>query len=135
MPKVASAVVLSEADRSQLETWVPSPIYAAASRAPFTYFVAGVCRQTRLGNCLGTRRKPPYAGALAKRVQTQGLEGLWEIQAGRGRKPSYDGDKVAAMVAATLQTKPKGSTHWSCRTMARGPKGQFQHHQPTVAGL
>lgn len=26
---------------------------------------------------------------------------------------------MAAIVAATLQTKPKGSTHWSCRTMAR----------------
>ena len=27
--------------------------------------------------------------------------------------------QTAWIVAATLQTKPKGSTHWSCRTMAR----------------
>src|SRR5258707_3073383 len=54
-----------------------------------------------------------------KRFQTQGLDGVWEIQPGRGRKPSYNEAKVAAIVAATLQTKPKGSTHWSCRTMAR----------------
>jgi len=57
-----------------------------------------------------------------KRFQTQGLEGIWEIQAGRGRKPLYDAKKVAAVVEATLQTKPKGSTHWSCRTMGRAQK-------------
>jgi transposase len=47
------------------------------------------------------------------------LDGLWEIAPGRGRKPSYDIDKVAAIVDATLQTKPEGMTHWSCRTMAK----------------
>jgi len=47
------------------------------------------------------------------------LEGLWEIAPGRGRKPAYDLDKIAAVVKATLQTKPPGMTHWSCRTMAR----------------
>jgi hypothetical protein len=37
-----------------------------------------------------------------------------EVAPGRGRKP-----KIAAIVDATLQTKPEGMTHWSCRTMAR----------------
>jgi len=54
-----------------------------------------------------------------KRFLTRGLDGVWEVQPGRGRKPSYNETKMAAIVAATLQTKPKGSTHWSCRTMAR----------------
>jgi hypothetical protein len=31
----------------------------------------------------------------------------------------YDIDKIAAIVDATLQTKPEGMTHWSCRTMAQ----------------
>src|SRR5260370_2768576 len=31
------------------------------------------------------------------------------------------------MMTATLQTKPKGSTHWSCRTMARA-----QHVSPST---
>ena len=43
-----------------------------------------------------------------RRFQTQGLDGLWEVQPGRGRKPTYDEKKVTAIVAATLQTKPKG---------------------------
>ena len=54
-----------------------------------------------------------------QRFCEQRLEGLWEIAAGRGRKPTYDSDKIAAIVEATLPTKPEGMTHWSCRTMAK----------------
>jgi len=48
-----------------------------------------------------------------------GLDGLWDIAPGRGRKPTYEIDKIAAVVDATLQTRPAGMTHWSCRTMAQ----------------
>lgn len=53
-----------------------------------------------------------------KRFVNEGLDGLWDIAPGRGRKPTYQIDKIAAIVDATLQTKPAGMTHWSCRTMA-----------------
>jgi transposase len=52
------------------------------------------------------------------RFSEQRLEAVWTIAPGRGRKPTYDSDKIAAIVDATLQTKPAGMTHWSCRTMA-----------------
>ena len=52
------------------------------------------------------------------RFLTQGLQGLWEIAPGRGRKATYDGARIQSVIDATLQSKPKGSTHWSCRTMA-----------------
>ena len=54
-----------------------------------------------------------------KRFAQQRLDGLWEIAPGRGRKPRFDIDKIAAIVDATLQTKPAGMTHWSCRTMGK----------------
>ena len=54
-----------------------------------------------------------------KRFAEQRLDGLWEIAPGRGRKPTYDIKKIAAIVEATLRTKPAGMTHWSCRTMAK----------------
>jgi hypothetical protein len=54
-----------------------------------------------------------------RRFADEGLDGLWDIAPGRGRKPTYQIDKIAAIVDATLQTKPAGMTHWSCRTMAR----------------
>ena len=52
------------------------------------------------------------------RFTKEGLGGLWEIAPGRGRKATYGKDRVQALIDATLQSKPKGSTHWSCRTMA-----------------
>ena len=122
MPKVASAVVLSEADRSQLETRVRAQFtpQQVALRSRILLLASAGKQDLEIASELNVNRHTP--ALWRKRFQTQGLEGLWEIQAGRGRKPTYDGDKVAAMVAATLQTKPKGSTHWSCRTMARAQK-------------
>jgi hypothetical protein len=54
-----------------------------------------------------------------KRFCDEGLDGLWDIAPGRGRKPTYQIEKITAIVDATLQTKPAGMTHWSCRTMAQ----------------
>ena len=53
------------------------------------------------------------------RVQTAGIKTVWEIQPGRGRKPKYDLEKRDAWIRATLETKPKGMTQWSCRSMAK----------------
>jgi len=53
-----------------------------------------------------------------ERFVKSGLDGLWEIAPGRGRKATYDADRVKAVIDATLQSKPKGQTHWSCRLMA-----------------
>lgn len=53
------------------------------------------------------------------RFAEQRLDGLWEIAPGRGRKPTYSRRKIAAVVKATLQTKPPGMTHWSCRSLAK----------------
>jgi transposase len=53
-----------------------------------------------------------------ERFIQDGLESLWEIAPGRGRKATYDADRVKAVIDATLQSKPKGHTHWSCRLMA-----------------
>ena len=54
-----------------------------------------------------------------QRVRELGIDQVWEIAPGRGRKPHYDQAKRDAIIDATLQTKPKGMTHWSCRRMAK----------------
>jgi transposase len=41
------------------------------------------------------------------------------VAPGRGRKATYGPEKIQAVVEATLHSKPKGATHWSCRTMAK----------------
>jgi len=119
MPKVASAVVLSEADRNQLESWVRAQFtpQQVALRSRILLMAADSKQDLEIAGELSVNRHTP--ALWRQRFQTQGLDGVWEVQPGRGRKPSYDEQKVAAIVRATLQTKPKGSTHWSCRTMAR----------------
>ncbi len=56
------------------------------------------------------------------RFAHEGIDSLWEVAAGRGRKPVFGPDKIQAIVNATLQTKPKGITQWSCRLMAEHQK-------------
>ena len=53
------------------------------------------------------------------RVKQEGIGSLWHIAPGRGRKPVYDQQKQDRMIEQTLQSRPKGQTHWSCRTMAK----------------
>ena len=53
-----------------------------------------------------------------KRFVELGLDGVWDIAPERGRKPIYEIDQIAAIVDATVQTKPAGMAHWSCRTLA-----------------
>ncbi len=65
----------------------------------------------------GTNRKT--VTLWRTRFAEHGLESLWQIAPGRGRKPTYGPEKIKALVEATLQTKPAGMTHWSCRLMAK----------------
>jgi transposase len=52
------------------------------------------------------------------RFGEKGVSGLWEVAPGRGRKATYGSEKIKKLVDATLQSKPKGVTQWSCRLMA-----------------
>ncbi|MCZ7634584.1 MAG: IS630 family transposase, partial [Verrucomicrobia bacterium] len=54
-----------------------------------------------------------------RRFLSEGPDCLWEVAEGRGRKAKLSAEDVARIVDATLQTKPAGATHWSCRTMAK----------------
>jgi transposase len=54
-----------------------------------------------------------------ERFARGGPSSLTEVEKGRGRRPSIQPQEVQQIIDATLHTKPKGATHWSCRTMAR----------------
>jgi transposase len=41
------------------------------------------------------------------------------VRSGRGRKPTISDETVEAIVDKTRNSKPRGETHWSCRSMAR----------------
>ena len=118
MARRALLVTLSESDRRELERWV------SAHRTPQQ--VAQRCR-ILLAAAKGQQDKDiaesmeinvKTVALWRKRFSREGPDSLWEVAAGRGRKPQLTTDKVEDIVNATLQTKPKGATHWSCRTMA-----------------
>jgi transposase len=118
MAKMAAPVVLVESAHAELERWVRalSTPQQVALRSRIVLMAAAGKRDLEIAAALGVNR---HTVALWRnRFREEGLDGVWEIAPGRGRKPQYAEDKVAAIVEATLQSKPKGATHWSCRTMA-----------------
>ena len=62
---------------------------------------------------------PTSVSSWRARFAEEGLCLFGPIRPGRGRKPSIPREKVEEIVRATLQEKPEGETHWSCRTMAK----------------
>jgi hypothetical protein len=48
-----------------------------------------------------------------------GVGGVLKDAPRPGRRKRLTPDRIAAIVTATLTTRPPGATHWSTRTMAR----------------
>jgi len=118
MPKHAIEITIRESDRQELERWV------SAHRTPQR--VAQRCRII-MAAAKGQRDKdiaqnmdinPKTVALWRQRFFKEGPDCLWEVAAGRGRKPQFSADKVEEIINATLQTRPAGATQWSCRMMA-----------------
>jgi transposase len=61
-----------------------------------------------------------------RRFLAGGPEALTHVASGRGRKPVYSAQKIAAVVRATQEATPPGQTHWTCRTMAKAKGMSFK---------
>ena len=118
MPRQAQPIALIETDRVELERWV------AAHHTPQQ--VAQRCRII-LSAAQGEQDKAIAAeldinfktvALWRRRFREEGIHCLWEVAAGRGRKPQYSQEKIKAIVDTTLQERPEGATHWSCRSLA-----------------
>lgn len=118
MPSILPVLTLSLSDREEIERWLNahgtpqqvglrSRIVLAAAKGQSD---SGIARQLEIN------RKTVMLWRA--RFAEQGVDSLWEVAAGRGRKAVYGPEKIKAIVDATLQTKPKGMTQWSCRLMA-----------------
>lgn len=116
---MASSCELLPAERDQLQQWLTAhgTPQQVALRCRIVLCAAEGQSDVAIAEQLSVNRKTVIL--WRKRFSEQRLDGLWQIAPGRGRKPTYDIDKIAAVVEATLQTKPEGMTHWSCRLMAK----------------
>ena len=112
-------VSLSANDLDQLVRWeaaqgTPQPV---ALRCRLILAAAAGKQDLEIAAAYDVNRHT--AALWRQRVRSKGVAAVWEIQAGRGRKPVLSQAKRDAILAATLKAKPKGMTHWSCRTLAR----------------
>ncbi len=115
---MASLCELSPSEGQQIRQWVAAhgTPQQVALRCRIVLAAAEGQSDVAIAEQFSINRKT--ALLWRQRFAQQRLDGLWEVAPGRGRKPTYDIDKIAAIVDATLQTQPEGMTHWSCRTLA-----------------
>jgi transposase len=122
MRKSSFPIMLSPRDQAQLEQWESGQGTPQQVALRCRIVLAAFAGQQNKAMAARLQISRPTVNLWRKRVRELGIGQVWEIAPGRGRKPHYDQAKRDAIVKATLQTKPKGMTHWSCRTMAEEQK-------------
>lgn len=118
MAQIAAALQLKETDAVQLRRWVSAfgTPQQVALRSQIVLAAAEGQSDNAIAHGLAVNRKT--VRLWRERFEQGGLDSLWEVAPGRGRKPRYALRKIEAIVDATLRSKPKGMSQWSCRLMA-----------------
>ncbi len=112
-----AALVLSESGREQLQGWASSRSLPAGlvNRARIILLSAGGMTNQQIARPLGMANAT--VGHWRRRFLRFGVTGLHdELRPGRPR--SISDERVAQLVAKTLQTRPKHGTHWSVRQIS-----------------
>ena len=119
MPRRTPALNLDARDQQQIQQWLAAQgtPQQVALRSRIVLAAGEGQSDSAIAERFEVNRKT--VSLWRRRFAQQGAGSLWEIAPGRGRKPVYGADKIKALVDATLQTKPKGMTQWSCRLMAK----------------
>ena len=119
MPRHKPPLPLSSAQQRQIQQWLSAPGTPQGVALRCRIVLAAAAGQSDVAIAAGLGVSRPTVILWRQRFAGQGLEGLWRIAPGRGRKPTYSAEQVKSLIDATLQSKPKGMTHWSCRLMAQ----------------
>jgi transposase len=116
--RVPTALDLSEAERTELESWARrrKTAQALALRARIVLQAAAGLTNTAIAAELGIAKHT--VGKWRERFARQRSDGLLdEPRPGAPRR--IKDEQVAALVDRTLAERPAGGTHWSLRTMAK----------------
>jgi transposase len=113
----AVEIVLSEEERRELEETVRSRKAQVRDsfRAKIILLAAGGKGNKTIAAETGSNVHT--VSLWRRRFSEQRMNGLKEMP-GRGRKRTYDQEKVESIIDATLSSTPENATHWSTRTMA-----------------
>lgn len=118
MPRIAQPICLQGTDRLELQRWVAAHAtpQQVTQRCRIILEAAKGLGDEEIAQELGTNFKT--VALWRARFRKEGVDCLWEVAPGRGRKPIYDAARIGEIIDTTLQTRPFGATHWSCRSMA-----------------
>jgi transposase len=118
MPNEGLRIELPPLEQDQLERWASAQSTPQQVALRCRIVLAAVAGEdnVRIAQEQGVSR--PTVQLWRRRVHEGGIGELWKIAPGRGRKPVFDQAKRDRIIQATLQSKPEGMTHWSCRLMA-----------------
>jgi putative transposase len=111
-------IVLPDRQRKQLEAMAGSRSlpHGQVVRAKIVLLAAEGMTNTEIAPEVGL--SIGMVGIWRRRFLMQGVEGLRD-EPRPGRPRSIDDQEIAEVIQKTISTRPKGETHWSCRTMAK----------------
>ena len=117
MPRRSASVELAVEQAAQLERWI-----RVGATPQQVVLRAKIVRQAAAGSsdkliAAELKVHPRTVALWRQRVRDEGIEGIWQVAAGRGRKPTYGATTVSGWIERTLQMKPAGATHWSTRSL------------------
>ena len=114
-------LTLSPAEREELAgiTRSRSMPQSLTTRARLVLLAADGVTNTEIAERLGLSM--PTVGIWRNRYRTQRLAGLYDEPKPGGPRSIRD-EQIAVLLRKTLNTKPKGGTHWSCRSIAAETK-------------
>ncbi|MCI0351581.1 MAG: IS630 family transposase [Acidobacteriales bacterium] len=118
MPNTGVAIKLQAVERSQLQRWESSHGTPQQVALRCRIVLKAEAGQDNVSIAEELRVARPTVQLWRKRVSSAGIGEVWKIAPGRGRKPQYGRATREAIIKATLHSKPKGMSHWSCRLMA-----------------
>ena len=108
MPRISPIVSLSDVERERLEAWVSAHGTPQQVALRCRIVLAAAAGQTNLTISQESGINPKTVALWRDRFVEAGPEGLWEIAAGRGRKPTYSAAKIKTIVQATLLDQAQG---------------------------
>src|SRR3954467_3397621 len=116
-PNVAVAIELTDAERAQLQAWTRrrTSAQALALRSRIVLAAAEGLKNTAIAERLGINRA--MAAKWRSRFAEHRPDGRTD-EPRPGRPRTISDEQVDAVITKTLESTPKGATHWSTRSMA-----------------
>ena len=119
MPNAGLSIKLPPVERAQLKSWESAHDTPQQVALRCRIILRALAGESNVAIAEELEVNRVTVQLWRKRVHQGGIGEVWQIAPGRGRKPRYGRVTRNRIIQATLQNKPAGMTHWSCRSMAK----------------